>query len=84
MQVTSISKFRKDIKKYVDAVDQNHEPLIVMRADNTAVVLLSLDDYNAMDTTDYLLSSPLNKARLNKAYTNVISGKTETHDLIES
>lgn len=49
MQVTSISNFRKDIKKYVDAVDQDHEPLIVMRADNMAVVVISLEDYNHLN-----------------------------------
>lgn len=84
MQVTSISNFRKDIKKYVDDVDKNHEPLIVTRSDNVSVVVISLADYNSMDTTDYLLSTPTNKSRIIKSYKNVTEGKLEPHELIET
>lgn len=77
MQVTSISDFRKDLKKYIDNVDQNHEPLIVTRSDDVTVVVLSLEDYNALDETDYLLSSPANAKRLLESVKELESGGGE-------
>ncbi len=75
MQVTSVSDFRKDTKKYIDAVDQNHEPLIITRSDNVSVVMIPLDDYNSMNETEYLLGNPVMRRRLEKSIVDVKAGK---------
>lgn len=42
---------------------ENHAPVFVKHGDSRAV-LISLDDYNAQNETNYLLSTPANVARL--------------------
>lgn len=54
MKVTSVSKFRKEIKRYVDEVNQDQEPLILTRSDGVSVVVTSLGAYNSYSETDYL------------------------------
>lgn len=61
MQVANYSEFRKNLKSHLDAVTDNHDLLVVHRQGGKSVVVLSIDDYNSMDATDYLLSSTANK-----------------------
>ena len=67
MKHTSSTQLRANLSKLMDQVNDDHEPLIVTRANGKPVVILSLEDYDAMDETAYLLSSPANKAALEKA-----------------
>ena len=83
MKIASISKFRKDIKRYVDEIDQDQEPLIVTRSDNVSVVVIPLNTFNSYSETEYLLRSPANARRLLKSMENARAGKVETHELIE-
>jgi antitoxin YefM len=83
MKIASISKFRKDIKRYVDEIDQDQEPLIVTRADNVSVVVIPLSTYNSYSETEYLLRSPANARRLLKSLEHARSGNVQAHELIE-
>lgn len=55
-------------------VNGGHEPRIVTRANDKPVVILSLEDYGAMDETTYLLSSPANAKALQEAIQRLNSG----------
>ena len=57
MLTTSISDFRKDIKRYLDKVTDNFETLIINRGKDSGVVIMSLDEYNSLNETQYELSS---------------------------
>ncbi len=83
MKITSTSAFRKQIKRYIDEVDQDQEPLVVTRSDDVTVVVLPLAIYNSYAETDYLMSSPANAERLRQSYADARAGKVEKHDLIE-
>ncbi len=83
MKIASISHFRKDIKRYVDEVDQDQEPLIVTRSDNVSVVVIPLNTFNAYSETEYLLRSPANARHLLKSMENARAGNVEVHELIE-
>ncbi len=83
MKITSTSNFRKQIKRYVDEVDQDQEPLVITRSDNVSVVVLPLATYNSYAETDYLLRSPANADWLRKSVENARAGNVEKHDLIE-
>lgn len=83
MLTTTISDFRKDIKKYLDRVTQNFETLIINRGKDSGVVVLSLDEYNALTTTQHELSSASNEQRLDAAITKMKSGNSFEKDLIE-
>ena len=64
MLTISISDFRKDIKKYLDNVTDNFETLIINRGKDSGVVVISLDEYNSLNATQYELSSKTNETRL--------------------
>lgn len=83
MKIASISKFRNDIKRYVDEVDQDQEPLVVTRSDNVSVVVIPLNTFNSYSETEYLLRSPANARRLMKSTENARKGNVEEHSLIE-
>ena len=67
MITTTISDFRKDIKRYLDSVTKNFETLIINRGKNNGVVIMSLDEYNSLAATQHELSSPSNEKRLDSA-----------------
>ena len=67
MLTTTISDFRKDIKRYLDRVTDNFETLIINRGKNNGVVIMSLDEYNSLTATQHELSSKANEKRLDSA-----------------
>lgn len=48
----------------MDRVVNNHEAVAITRDHKKAVVMLSLEDYKAMEETAYLLRNPNNALRL--------------------
>lgn len=84
MLTTTISDFRKDIKKYLDEVTSNFETLVINRGKDTGVVVISLDEYNALKATQHELSSRANELRLDAAIEKLKNGETFEKELIES
>ncbi|MEI8187606.1 MAG: type II toxin-antitoxin system Phd/YefM family antitoxin [Candidatus Saccharibacteria bacterium] len=84
MNVTSISKFRKEAKTYFDQVIDDKDVLLITRNDGQTVVLMTLDQYNSQVETDYLNSSPSNRKHLELSMASFRAGKVERHDLVES
>ncbi len=82
MLVANISQFRKDLKFYIDSVTDNHDTLIV-NGNGKTVVVMSLDDYNEMEETDYLMSTPANKAMMYKALNEINQGEVVTKSINE-
>jgi len=83
MLTTSISDFRKDIKKYLDRVTENFETLIINRGKDSGVVIMSLDEYNSLAATNHELSSKANEIRLDSAIEKLKKGKSFQKELIE-
>jgi antitoxin YefM len=83
MNVTTISSFRKQTKRYFDEVIDNDDTLLITRGDGRTVVLTSLNQYNAQSETDYLNSNPANKKYLEESIRQLRTGKLERHDLAE-
>ena len=81
MLTTTISDFRKDIKKYLDKVTLNFETLIINRGKDTGVVVMSLDEYNSLNTTQHELSSKINEARLDSAIEKLKTGDSFQKEL---
>ncbi|HSW37716.1 MAG TPA: type II toxin-antitoxin system Phd/YefM family antitoxin [Candidatus Saccharimonadales bacterium] len=84
MNVTSISKFRKDAKAYFDQVIDDKDVLLITRNDGQTIVVMTLDEYNSKAETDYLNSSPANRKHLEKSIADARAGKVEKHELIET
>ena len=83
MLTTSISDFRKDIKKYLDNVTENFETLIINRGKDSGVVVISLDEYNSLNATQYELSSKTNETRLDSAIEKLKNESSFQKDLID-
>ena len=83
MLVATISDFRRDIKNYLDSVINNVETLIINRGKGNGVVVMSLEEYNSLITTQHELSSKKNEARLDSAIDRFKSGESFTKNLIE-
>lgn len=83
MITTTISDFRKNIKKYFDSVDDQMETLIINRGKEKGVVVLSLKEYNSLLATNHELSSLANEKRLDSAIEKLRAGKTFEKELAE-
>ncbi|RPD86148.1 type II toxin-antitoxin system prevent-host-death family antitoxin [Neisseria weixii] len=79
--VLSYSEARGSLKQVMDDVCHNHSPAIITRRQGEHVVMMSLDDYNSMEETLYLLKSPANAAHLYESIEAVKAGKTFVRDL---
>lgn len=83
MIVTSISEFRKDIKNYLDRVSKNFETLIINRGKDAGIVIISLEEYNALMATNHELSSKINEQRLDAAISKLKENESFEKKLIE-
>ena len=75
MLTTTLSDFRKDIKNYLDKVTQSFETLIINRGKDNGVVIISLEEYNSLKSTQHELSSRINQQRLDASIEALKSGK---------
>jgi len=64
-------------------VCKDHAPVIVTRKGNESVVILSLEDYEALEETAYLLRSPKNTRRLVESITQLEEGKGIEREIAE-
>jgi len=78
MRTANYTDLRNNLKSYLDGVVNNCEPLIVHRPANTSVVVISLDEYNAMKETEYLTSSPEMVRRIKEAEKEIGNGRGKT------
>jgi len=67
MATISYSSARANLAKTMHKVCEDHTPIIITRSNAEPVVMISLSDYEAMQETNYLMSSPANAARLIEA-----------------
>jgi antitoxin YefM len=74
MLVANVSDVRKNLKRYIDSVADNNDTLVI-NGNGKTVVMVSLEDYNSWDETQYLLSSPANAKELRDSIAQLTSGK---------
>lgn len=83
MDAISYSTARKNLVSMMERVCDNHEPIIITRNSSRSVVMISLEDYNAIEETVYLLRNPANAHNLQKSIKQYEEGKYKTRGLIE-
>ena len=83
MDAITYSAARANLASTMDRVCDDHEPLIITRNSQQAVVMLSLEDYKALEETAYLLRSPANARRLLSAMSALEAGKGKVRKLTE-
>lgn len=83
MDAISYSAARANLAKTMDKVCADHAPIIITRKSESPVVMLSLEDYQAMEETVYLLRSPANARRLLESIAELESGQGTERELID-
>lgn len=83
MKTMSYTESRARYAEVLDAVTNDREEIIITRAGHEPVVIVSLDEYESMRETAYLLRSPANARRLLDAMENLEAGGGVAHDLAD-
>jgi len=82
MDAITYTAARANLAHTMDRVCNDHEPLIITRnGEQQAVVMLSLEDFKALEETAYLLRSPTNAKRLLAATEQLNAGRGKTQKL---
>ena len=83
MQVYSLTEARNNIRAMFDSVYLDNEEVVIHRKGRESVVVISLDDYNSLKETNYLLSSVANKKWLLESLKELRAGKGFERELLE-
>ena len=81
MDAMTYTTVRANLASTMDRVCDDHEALIITRNGDQAVVMLSLEDYKALEETAYLLRTPSNAKRLLSAAAQLSAGKGVEREL---
>ena len=82
MDAISYTAARANLAKTMEKVCNDHTPIIITRKRESAVVMLSLDDYQALEETAYLLRAPANSRRLLESIAELEAGKGTERNLL--
>lgn len=81
MDAITYSAARANLASTMDRVCNDHEALIITRNGEQSVVMLSLEDFQAMEETAYLLRNPANARRLMSAVAQLGASKGVEREL---
>jgi len=82
MNAVEYNFFQTNMLNTIKNVCENHNPTIVTSYNQYNVVLISLEDYNSLEETAYLLDSPNNKKRLLDSIKQLESGRGKEKELL--
>ena len=83
MNAITYTEAREKLSTTIKKVCRDHNPVIITRKREDAVVMMSLADYEALQETSYLLRSPKNAQRLMSAIKELAKGKGRERKLVE-
>lgn len=83
MRTANYSELRNNLKHYLDGVIADSEPLLVHRSGNESVVVISLEEYNAIKETEYIMKSPAMMEVIRQGEAEIKQGKGKTVNLNE-
>ncbi len=81
MSIISYTTARDKLAQTMDRVCDDHEPVVITRQKQRSVVMLSLEDYDSLQETAYLLRSRTNARRLLAATQQLEAGKGKRRKL---
>ena len=83
MRSKTYTEVREKLSDIIEKVCEDHDPLIITKRRDKAVVMISLEDYESMEETAYLLKSPRNVQRLLESIKELEEGRGIGRNLIE-
>ena len=81
MKALTYTAVRSNLAKTMKEVCDDHDPVIITRKQHDAVVMMSLEDYEALNETAYLLRTPKNTKRLLESIEELEKGKGKERKL---
>ena len=83
MKAITYTAARSNLAKTMEKICDDHEPVIITRKNERSVVMISLEDFAALEEAAYLLRSPKNMRRLIESITQLENGKGTQRELVE-
>ena len=83
MKAITYTTARQNLAKTMESVCKDHAPVIITRKTTDSVVMMSLEDYEALEETAYLLRSPKNTRRLIESIAQLEKGHGVERELVE-
>lgn len=83
MRIVSFSEARSSLKSVLDQVVNDADCTVITRRDSEDAVVMSLDYYNSLMETVYLLKSPANAERLMKSIEQFKEGQAQQRDVLD-
>jgi antitoxin YefM len=83
MDSISYTAARSNLAKTMEQVCDDHAPVAITRKGQGTVVLMSMEDFQALEETAYLLRSPANARRLLEAVTELELGEGKQREMLE-
>ena len=83
MKTITYTSARGNLAKTMSMVCDDHSPVIITRKTAQPVVMMSLEDYESLEETAYLLRSPKNARRLLESIAELESGQGVEQELVD-
>jgi antitoxin YefM len=83
MDAISYTTVAQNLAKTFDRVCDDHQAIIITREAQQSVVIMSLDDYNSLEETAYLLRTPQNAQRLLASIAQLEAGNGTERELLD-
>ena len=83
MDTITYTAARGNLAKTMEKVCDDHSPVIITRKTAQPVVMMSLEDFEALEETAYLLRSPKNARRLLESVAELEAGKGSEKELVD-
>ena len=83
MRTISYSEARQNLSATMMKTVEDRAPVLITRQNGEACVLMSLEEYNSLEETAYLLRSPANAKRLMNSIESLKAGNGKEKDIIE-
>ena len=84
MKTMSYTESRAKYAEVLDSVVNDREGVIITRAGHEPAVIVSLQDFESLRETAYLMRSPTNARRLLDAMERLEAGDGQPHDLVDA
>ena len=84
MEAVAYTNIKQNLNVWMDKVIQNQDTLVITRKNGGNAILISVDEYNSLMETNYLLSNEANAEHLRKSIAQHKAGKLKTRELYEN
>ena len=76
MRTANYTDLRANLKSYIDAVIDDYDTVVINRGNGKGVVMISLDEYNSLKETEYIMSSPETMETIHKGEEDIKNGNS--------